>query len=207
MSADQRKTKSGGQGVLGFEIDPTGEVDDVTARAGLPLVVETMRALGLDAAVTDHVHVRQRRSGFTEVEMVEAFVLLLASGGDCLDDFSVLGGDQGLLRLLEKEKLPSPDSARQFLRSFHDEALRVAARASLLPDEKSLIVADSALLIGLGRVNQHLVHRVQGARPGKVATVEHDNTIIESSKRAAQPHYKGGRGYQPSVAGWSRIWC
>ena len=202
MSSDKRKTQSGGQGVLGFEIDPTGEVDDVTARSGLPLVVETMRALGVDEAVTERVHVRRRRSGFTEVEMVEAFVLLLASGGECLDDFSVLGGDRGLLRLLGKEKLPSPDAARQFLRSFHDEALMDAARESLLPDEKSLIVADSAPLLGLGRVNQHLIHRVQAARPGKVATVEHDNTIIESSKRAAQPHYKGGRGYQPGVAYW-----
>lgn len=197
-----RKTRSSGQGVLGFELDPTGEVDDVTARAGVPLVVETMRALGLDGAISEHVRVRQRRSGFSEVDLVEAFVVLLASGGECLDDFSVLGADQGLLRLLEKQKLPSPDAARQFLRAFHDEALIDEARQTLMPGETSLIVRDSAPLVGLHRVNEHLVRRVQAARPGKVATVEHDNTIIESSKRAAQPHYKGGRGYQPGIAYW-----
>jgi hypothetical protein len=32
--------------------------------------------------------------------------------------------------------------------------------------------------------------------------VEGDATIIESHKREAQPHYEGGRGYQPVVAYW-----
>jgi hypothetical protein len=35
-----------------------------------------------------------------------------------------------------------------------------------------------------------------------MATLEMDATIIESHKREAEPHYKGGRGYQPAIAYW-----
>jgi hypothetical protein len=35
------------------------------------------------------------------------------------------------------------------------------------------------------------------------ATLDHDATIQESHKREAQFHYKGGRGYQPSVIYWA----
>ena len=33
--------------------------------------------------------------------------------------------------------------------------------------------------------------------------MDQDATIIESHKRAALPHYEGGRGYQPLVAVWA----
>ncbi len=42
-----RQRRDGRQGILLFVIEQA-ERDDVTARAGLPLVVETMRALGVD---------------------------------------------------------------------------------------------------------------------------------------------------------------
>jgi hypothetical protein len=36
-----------------------------------------------------------------------------------------------------------------------------------------------------------------------IATIDQDATIIESHKRAALPHFEGGRGYQPMVAVWA----
>jgi len=42
--------------------------------------------------------VRQRASGYREAEKVEVLVLLLAAGGDCLDDIEVLKADRGLRR-------------------------------------------------------------------------------------------------------------
>ncbi len=44
----------------------------VTGRAGLPLVPETMRTLGLDQAIADQVQVRERQSGYSEAEKIEA---------------------------------------------------------------------------------------------------------------------------------------
>ena len=36
-----------------------------------------------------------------------------------------------------------------------------------------------------------------------IATIDQDATIVESHKRAAFAHYRGGRGYQPLLALWA----
>ena len=110
------------QGLLGFAVTPTAAVDEVTGRAGLPLLLEASRALEVEQAVGKHVHIRKRQSGYSEAEHVEALVLLLAAGGECLEDLALLGADQGLLRLIEKEALPSPDAARPLRASMRAQA-------------------------------------------------------------------------------------
>jgi len=190
------------QGILPFEIEATGEPEDVTARAGLPLVQEAMMALGVDELVREQVKIRERRSGYSEQEHVEALVLLLAAGGECLDDLQVLGADRGLLQLLGKEQWPSPEASRQFLHAFHDEKLLAKARREMERGETALLAPESAALESLGRVLVGSVRNLQRMRPGKVATLELDATCIESRKREATPLYTGGRGYQPEVVYW-----
>ncbi len=189
------------QGILPYRVEVAEGADAVTGRAGLPLVLETMRALGLDRAIAQHVTVRQRASGYTEAEKIEALVLLLAAGGDCLDDIAVLQADGGLGRLLGR-KLPSADALRHFLYAFHADTLIAAAQAQRRPDTVAYIPEESAALQGLGCVNTALVHRVAGQGHGTQATLDHDATIQESHKREALPHYQGGRGYQPAAIYW-----
>src|SRR5574342_1313390 len=102
------------QGILPYRVEVVADGDGVTGRAGLPLVLETMRALGLPRVIREQVRIRERQSGYTETEKVEALVLLLAAGGDCLDDIAVLQVDGGLGRLLGR-RLPSADTLRHFL--------------------------------------------------------------------------------------------
>jgi Transposase DDE domain group 1 len=189
------------QGLLPYTVETVEQADTVTGRAGLPLVLETMRALGLDQAIADHVHVRERQSGYTEAAKIEALVLLLAAGGDCLDDIRVLQADAGLTRLLGR-RLPSADTLRHFLYACHDDALVVQAQAHRPPDRVAYIPAENAALQGLGRVNTALVHRVAAAGRNTTATLDHDATIQESHKREALAHYQGGRGYQPAAVYW-----
>jgi len=84
------------QGLLPYRVEVVEEADAVTARGGLPLAVEAMRALGVSHAVKQNVRIRQRASGSDEVAMTEALVLLLAAGGECIDDMAVLRADHGL---------------------------------------------------------------------------------------------------------------
>jgi hypothetical protein len=189
------------QGLLPYTVEVVDRADTVTGRAGLPLVVETMHALGLDRAITQHVRVRKRRSGYTEVETVEALVLLLAAGGDCLDDIRVLQADAGLRRLLGR-RLPSADRLRRFLYAFHADALLQQAQAARPAGQVAYIPAETAALHGLGRVNTALVHRVAAQGRSPKATLDHDATIQESHKREALSHYAGGRGYQPAAIYW-----
>lgn len=189
--------------LLPFAVEVVADDASVTARAGLALVVETERALGLDGLVREHVQVRQRESGYSEADKVQAFTLLMASGGQCLDDIQVLHGDAGLLRLLDQRSLPSPDALRDFLLRFHDPALIEEAQRALPPERTAYIPAESAALRGLARVNEAVVDRIAALRPVTTATVDHDASIIESRKEEARPHYQGGRGYQPVVM----LWC
>lgn len=188
--------------LLPFRIEVVPDDDTMTARAGLPLVVEVGRALGLRESVTRHVQVRQRQSGLPESDKVEDLVVLLADGGDCVDDLEALRADAGLQRLLGR-RLGSADAYRRFLYEFHDERLLLEAQRARSPEQKAYIVAENAPLQGLHRVNADLVQRVAVLRPCSTATLDHDATIQESHKQEALPHYKGGRGYQPSVIYWA----
>jgi hypothetical protein len=189
------------QGVLPYVVETIRQSDGITAWAGLPLVLEAMRALGLDRVIREHVRVRERERGYSEARKVEVLVMLMASGGDCLDDIEILKADSGLGRLVGA--LPAADALRTFLYAFHDDKLIQQAQAGRAKDQVAYIPEENAALQGLGRVNVELVCRVAAQGRCMRATLDHDATIQESHKREAQFHYKGGRGYQPSVIYWA----
>jgi len=189
------------QGLLPYTVETVADGDGLTSRAGLPLVLETLRALGLPRAIREHIHLRERQSGYTETEKIETLVLLLAAGGDCLEDIAVLQADGGLGRLLGR-RFPSADRLRHFLYAFHDDQLIAAAQAQRPAGQVAYIPAENAALQGLARVNTALVHQVAAQGQCTTATLDHDATIQESHKREARPHYQGGRGYQPTAVYW-----
>lgn len=192
------RTKAGvGQGILPFVFEAAPQPMDLTARAGLTLVSETMLALGLDDIVRSRLRLRTRDRGFSEFDKVQAVVLVQAAGGECVEDVRVLARDAGLVRLLG-QALPSPDALHDFLAGFHDDALVVAR-----PPEGAWIPEESAALAALAAVNCDVVQRAVAATPSVHATLDLDATIIESHKREARAHYKGGRGYQPVAVLWA----
>jgi hypothetical protein len=114
----RRLMKTKRQTILPYRIEVTAANDGLTSHAGLPLVAETMRAMGLDQATSDLLNLRKRNSGLTDYQKFESIVVLMAAGGDCYDDMAVLRSDAGLQRLLGYS-LPSPDSVRAFINAFH----------------------------------------------------------------------------------------
>ena len=169
---------------------------EVTGRAGLTLVVEAARAIRLEEVVKQHLKVAKRRRGFSEGAKLEALMLLIAGGGDRIEDIRTLSEDRGLARLLEGE-LPSPDALLDFLRAFDDPAVW-APRPT---DEKSFVPPETAALEGLFAVNREVVARV--ADPAvTTATLDHAGTIIEAHKSGAPVASEGTRGDQPLVAVW-----
>ena len=192
----RRPRPVGRQGILPFVIE-LGEDEQVTARAGLPLIVEALRAVRLDEEVNQRLAVGRRDRVYTTLEKLEALVLLVAAGGDRIEDIRILSDDKGLLRLLDRT-LPSPDALLDFLGSFDDPdafALRPA-------DEESFVPPENEALQALGEVLRSSVARI--APPdAEAATIDHDGTIIESHKRGVRMAYEGTRGYQPLVAVWA----
>lgn len=190
-----RRRRSRRQGILPSVIRRGGS-DETTARAGLALVVEALRAVRLDEEIDRRLVLARRQRGFTEAEKAEALALLIADGGERVEDIRILSEDQGLVRILGGP-LPSPDALLDYLSAFDDPEIasqRPADKAAWVPPE-------SAPLQALDAVNRTLVARVADPQT-TVATIDHDGTIIESHKRDAQVAYEGTRGYQPLVAVW-----
>lgn len=184
------------QGILPFVLK-LAERDDVTARAGLPLVIETNRALRLDVEARELFGPPRRKADFGADEQIETLATLIAAGGDRVEDIRVLSEDKGLMRLLGRP-FASPDALLDFLNSFHDPK----CWAERPKEKKAFVPPESARLQALATLNRKLVLRA--ADPNTtVATIDHDGTIIEAHKRDALVAYEGTRGYQPLVAAWA----
>lgn len=189
-------------GLFAYEIDEVPLETPITNHAGLPAVLETFRVLGGREAVERCIRLKERKRGFGEADLVEAFIALLAAGGECPEDFETLRADVGLTQLLGGA-LPSRSPARQFLYGFHDEALM--EQRPVREEQAAWVPAESAPLSGLDRVNRTVVRETaaQGEEGCASATLDMDASIIESHKREAYKHYEGGRGYQPEIVVWS----
>jgi hypothetical protein len=182
---------------LPFEIDDTIDPTLVTGRAGVPLVIELFRHLGVAQAIDAEVAVKQRQRGLTPAELIESLIALWASGGDRCQDLTMLREDQALAALLG-HPLPAATTVRDFLEAFHAEngPLWGAGPQATIPEE-------SAPLGGLGRANRTLVAGLQRGARERRATLDVDATLVESHKDAATVAYDGTRGYQPVVVLWA----
>jgi hypothetical protein len=188
--------RCGKQGMLPFMVE-LGDREEVTGRVGLTLVVEAARALGLDELVAEELKVAKRRRGSSEYEKLEALILLIAAGGDRVEDIRVLGGDDEGLRRLLGERLPGPDALLRLLNGFDDPKVWEKRPK----DEKSWVPPETAPLRALFEINRQVVARAANPET-TTATIDHDGTIIEAHKREALIAYEGTRGYQPLVAVW-----
>ena len=150
--------------ILPYEIDPE-PIKGLVSFSGLPLVAEAYRALGLDAEVTRQLRLKQRARGLTEAPLVEAFMLLLVAGGECVEDFRRMREEEPLEELVGY-RTPSPDVGLKFLYGFHDEAI-LAGRPTA--PGKAWVPPESAPLGGLFEVNRALIHqRAFEALPAEV---------------------------------------
>lgn len=190
-----------GQGRLSFEYEQRADADKVTAWSGLPLLVEVMAAFGVPASIRENLKVFPSERRFDEERIVTALVLLLAAGGEYLDDLRLFKADKALARLLGFE-MPSPETARQFLYEFHEDRLIEEAAAGLGPNRKSYVPEENKALRGLGLVVRDLNAEVQRRWPATEATIDFDSTFQSSNKKEAKEHYLGGPGYQPMLATW-----
>jgi hypothetical protein len=182
---------------LPFEIDDAIDPSLVTGRAGVPLVIELFRQLGVAQAIDTQVAVKQRQRGLTASQLVESLIALWTSGGDRCQDLTTFREDQALATLLGYP-LPAATTVRDFLEAFHVEGgpLWEAGPQAAIPLE-------SAALVGLGTANRTLVAGVQRGAPEGTATLDVDATLVESHKDAATVAYDGTRGYQPVLVLWA----
>jgi len=209
------------QGILSYRIERDSANPNLTALAGLAPYLDMAWASGLVGSIDRNLSIRESGQGWTDSQVVISLVLLNLVGSDCVVDLDHLNADEGFGKLLmwcENHGLPrrirrerkkrwrkertrsvvSPSAARRYLRAFHDESqerLRVAGKAFIPKANENLL--------GLRRVNAELVGFVQSAKEQRVATLDIDATLIETSKSSALYCYKHFRAYQPVNVYWA----
>jgi len=194
------------QKALPFKLEEGDRDDEVTGLAGLPLIHQFMKRSGLCRQIKKHLKFKE--CGWSEVELVETIVMLVAAGGEHLDDVRMLASDKALQRLLGKRKkqscdpadegaknamgaIPSPKALERFLKLFHDGS-------QVNPGEgKSWVPEETEALKGLAEINRWFVKRLIGRKELTSVTIENDATAVESHKEGLFGMYKGGCGYMP----------
>jgi Transposase DDE domain group 1 len=207
------------QGLLPFKYEEERKESGLTGLAGLPLYVELMAAMGFPGSIGEHVRVKKQ--GWTDSQTVLSLILLNLAGGDSVDDLGRLESDEGFCKVLRRVEqtglkrrqrrelerrwrkdrcrtVPSPSSVFRFLAAFHDgeqEAHRIAGKA--------FVPRPNQHLQGLMRVNAGMLRFLQERAAQRVATLDQDATLVETSKREALRCYKGFNSYQPLSTWWA----
>lgn len=202
MEESERRVRSGG--ILPFEIEEVEGTSPITSYAGLPLVAEAFRASGADRAIRQGPQTRpvRRKDAYSDVQMAESLCLLLAAGGDHIEDLEALRGEDGLGELLGYG-IPSPTRAKEYLYAF-DEAMGAAqgshAQQGLFGGR---VTDEEGPIEGLAAAVRATVAAAQLEGRCSEATIDLDASIVESEKRQAAMTYTGESGYQPTIAYWA----
>jgi hypothetical protein len=199
------------QGLLPFKIEVEANAQDVTARAGLPLVLETLRAV----VVRRFWRRLCLRLGYRSWRVVrrhfESLVLLVSDGGRNLDDLAVLRADEGLCRLIGFTP-SSPTQAKDFLYRFDQtedgRSLTTEESAGLAVSGSARIRPEGPALRLLGELVREVPRAQQVQRQQLRATLDVDASVVAAHKTTALKAYEGTIGYQPQMAWWAeqRLW-
>jgi len=183
--------------VLGVKI-VGGLKETSTPWAGVSLLVELFRRSGVEAAANKALPVKGSAKGLKQGQTVESFVLLSALGGECVEDMQRLRDDEGLAAMLGYRP-PAPETARQWLDRFHDEALMVGQ-----PLQGSFIPPESKPQAALNEVKRRTIWAyVEAVHPGLEVTLDVDAQLIETSKSNAKYCYEGCKAFQPIEVSWA----
>ena len=160
------------QRVLPIKLELSDE--RLTSMAGLIVVEELGRAKGVWRRVEELFARPGSGRGYAASAYVRPLVWLLHAGGRRLEDLRELAMEQGVLKELGLQRLPSTDAFGDWLRR-HGEGDGVRA---------------------VQQINQALL-RGYLTSLGEELTVDPDATIIEAEKREAEWTYQKVKGYQP----------
>ena len=209
------------QGVLPFKYEDEARSIGMTALGGLPLYLDLAQVAGLSKSIENHLGVRVGEQGWTDSEVVMSLVLLNLAGGDCVEDLRIVEADEGFGRIVRrvqhhglkrkerrqlerrwrkerKRSVPSPSAVFRYLSAFHD-----AEQEGLRQVGKAFIPRPNEHLAGFAKVSREFLSFVQRNNPEKVATLDMDATLVETSKSEALYCYKGFKSYQPLNTWWA----
>jgi hypothetical protein len=161
------------QGILPFKIERTEE--QITARSGLALFAEVIRALGVEKKIEGYFPKPGSNRGYGAWAYIEPVLLMLEGGGRHIEDLREIRDDGPLRELVGMAKMPAVSTYGDWLR-------RMGARGG----ERAIRSA-----------NEEIVDLIVRRTGSADYTLDVDATVIEAEKEAAEWTYKKVKGYHP----------
>jgi len=165
------------QTIFPFKIEMTRE--KLTARGGLALMAEYNHGIGLRELTDRYLPEPGSNRGFKPSVFVDTLVLMLQGGGRSFEDIRELKYEEGLMKLIDIDNIPDPDSVGDWARRMGN--LQTGQRG----------------LNGLGVVRDKLNHRMMKRDKREAYTLDADAMGIIAGKADAFYTYKGDKGYMP----------
>ena len=167
------------QTVLAFKIETTKE--RLTAHGGLALMGEFNHGIGLRELTDQYLPAPGSNRGFNPSVMVDSLVLMLQGGGRSLEDLRELKNEEGLMKLIDREEIPEPDTAGDWLRKMGDPRTGQMG------------------LTCLDKVRDKITERILRRDGIQEYTLDADATEITGEKADALFTYNGNKGYMPML--------
>lgn len=164
------------QTVMGFKLERTEE--KVTARSGLVLYAEFMRAMGVESLIDRHMPKPGSGRGFEAITYIKPLSMALYGGGETIEDVREIRQDDSLREVIELDEIPSSSAIGDWFK-------RMGERGGIE---------------GMEKVNDGITNKVLNKDDREGYSLIVDPTMIESHKREAQMSYLGFKGYRPVVA-------
>jgi hypothetical protein len=167
------KDKSMAQTLLNFSIASTDE--RLTARSGEIVFGEYLKAIGVDKLCNASLPQPQSNRGYAPFNFIQPLLLMLHSGGRCLDDLRMIQSDTAMKEVLHINNVPTADSTGKWLK-----------RHGLIG------------MYGIENINKTLVKRYL-KRIEEPIVLDIDASVIESHKSTAAYTYKMFPGFTPMI--------
>ena len=214
------------QGVLPFKYEEEKKDFCTTSLSGSLLFLDLLGKMDFSRMVRDSLRAKEKRQGWRDFQFLQCLILLNVCGGDCVDDVKRMEADDGLRMVMKhmelgsafgrhrrklkrqwrsgngkKNAFPSPSSIFRYLFQFHN--LREEKRRKSGSFTHTAFIPESNQhLLGLSGINKAMLEFLQLNNQQKIATIDMDATIVESSKEEANYSYKKIKGYQPLNSWW-----
>jgi hypothetical protein len=169
---------------VSFKLQASKKDMPLTSFGGLLLLRQSLKTLGLMDLMKQFW---LKQAGYADEIVIEALILLLASGGRSLSDWTYLAKENGFEKIFEK--CPSVDVLERYLK-----------RLSVSSPERPTGKGEVGYSFELSALHSVLIKKAwELAGSPKKLTLDIDTTIIDSNNQEALYTYEKEKGYQPMM--------
>lgn len=173
-----------------FKLEMAKNNQGVSSFGGLPLIRKALAEMGLFKKVADVFYLKGflKHGGYQDAKILEAVILLIASGGTCFSDWEILARDPGFQKMFGK--CMSVDVIERYLKRL--------SVTFLLETTESGQSGYSTLLEIIHREMVVMAYKLAGS-PKKL-TLDNDTSIYHTAKGDALFCYEMVKAYQPMMS-------